>query len=665
MAKRTAAAGKPARPKSGRPAAKSSGRGWLARLFYWLVVLVVWGVIAILGVVVWYAYDLPPVDKLSAIQRKPSVTLLDHKGRLIAQFGDVYGEPVQLSQLPVHLPRAVVATEDRRFYSHFGVDPIGLARAMVKNIAAGRIVEGGSTISQQLAKNVFLTHQRTVKRKVQEFLLALWLEANFSKEQILSLYLNRVYLGAGAYGVDAAARRYFNKPAAGVNLAEAAMLAGLMKAPSRLAPTRDLKAARARAAVVLNNMVSAGYIDAVAAQGAKARPAGPRRRRDGGPGELGAQPARYFADWTIDRLTDYLGPTERNLIIKTTLDRDMQAAAEAAMIRLFAGPAAKQKVGQGALLAMTPDGAVRAMVGGRDYGRSQYNRATQARRQPGSAFKPIVFLAGLEAGLRPDTIFMDKPITVDGWSPGNYGDKYRGRITYGQALAYSSNSVAVQVLERVGRDKVVALARRLGLTSPIPRHPSIALGTAEVGLLQLTAGYAGLVNQGAGVLPHGILEVHDGEGNLLYRRRGSGGGRVARPWHLAELSQMLAGVISYGTGRAAEIGRPAAGKTGTSQDYRDAWFLGYTKQLVAGVWLGNDDGAPMRGVTGGGAPARLWRDFMTAAHEGLPVLALNQPPGRDRQSARPENLFDRLWKSLNTAETSQSSDPDPENRHDR
>ncbi len=649
---------KPAAAK-GKPAAKSFGGGWLSRLFYWLIVLAVWGVIAVMGVIAWYAYDLPSVDKLSAIQRKPTLTLLDYKGRQIAQFGDVYGEPVQLKQLPSHLLGAVMATEDRRFYSHFGVDPIGLARAMVNNLVAGRIVQGGSTISQQLAKNVFLTPRRTLKRKVQEFLLALWLEANFSKQQILALYLNRVYLGAGAYGVDAAARRYFGKPAARVNLAEAAMLAGLLKAPSRLAPTRDIKAARDRAAVVLNSMVEAGYINTAAANSAKARPAG-LQRRDGG---AGARTSRYFADWTMDRLADYLGPTEHNLIIKTTLDRDMQAAAEAAMARLFASAAGKQNIGQGALLAMALDGGVRAMVGGRDYGKSQFNRATQARRQPGSAFKPIVFLAGLEAGLRPDTKFTDKPITVDGWSPKNYAGKYRGQITFSQALAYSSNSVALQVQERVGRDKVAAVARRLGLTSPIPRHPSVALGTTGVSLLQLTAVYTALANHGGGVLPHGIIEVHDGKGNVLYQRRGSGRGEVARPRHAAELSQILANVITVGTGRAAKINRPAAGKTGTSQNYRDAWFVGYTNQLVAGVWLGNDNGAPMHRVTGGGAPARLWRDFMTVAHKGLPALVLNQPSEKQRARANTENLFDRLWQGLVASGDRQAGDPnDPHNR---
>ncbi len=633
-----------------KPARKAS-RGWLARIFYWLVVFMVWGVIAAMGVIVWYAYDLPSVDKLSAIQRKPSVTLLDHKGRKIAEFGDVYGVPVQLAELPKHLPNAVVATEDRRFYSHFGVDPIGLARAMVNNVLAGRVVQGGSTISQQLAKNVFLTHQRTLKRKVQEFLLALWLEANFSKLQILTLYLNRVYLGAGAYGVDAAARRYFSKPASKVNLAEAAMLAGLLKAPSRLAPTRNLAAARKRAALVLNNMVDVGFIEPAAAQAAKKNPAGLRRGR-GAIGGPAGQPARYFADWVMDRLTDYLGPTDRNLVIRTTLDRDLQHMAEAAMARLFKGVAAKRKIGQGALLAMAASGAVRAMVGGRNYGKSQYNRATQARRQPGSAFKPFVFLAGLENGLRPDTQFTDKPITIDGWSPKNYAGKYRGRITFAQALAYSSNSVAVQVSEGVGRDKVIAAARRLGLTSRIPNHPSMALGTAEVGLMEMTAAYAALANKGIGALPHGILEVRDGRNNLLYRRHGSGRGQVARPWHVAELGQMLARTIRIGTGRNARLGRPAAGKTGTSQDYRDAWFLGFTPQLVAGVWLGNDNGAPMNRVTGGGAPARLWRDFMVAAHKDLPARPLKQAKGRAPAGQRGETFFDKLWKSLGSGGSS-------------
>ena len=339
----------------------------------------------------------------------------------------------------------------------------------------------------------------------------------------------------------------------------------------------------------------------------------------------------------------------------------MQHHAERVFEKLFAGPARKRKIGQGALLAMAPNGAVRAMVGGRDYGRSQYNRATQARRQPGSAFKPVVFLAGLELGLRSDTTFSDKPITVNGWSPKNYANKYRGQLTFSQALAYSSNSVAVQVSERVGRDLVVDAARRLGMTSRIATHPSIALGTAEVGLLELTTMYASLANQGLGALPHGILEVRDDRDNVLYHRHGSGRGQVARPWHVAELSQMLVNTIQVGTGRNAKIGRPAAGKTGTSQDHKDAWFVGYTSQLVAGIWLGNDNGSPMNRVTGGGVPARLWRDFMIAVHKGLPAYSLNKPSFKQQSPQRGKNLFDRLWKSFGGSGQTQTNDTDDYN----
>lgn len=617
----------------------------------------VWGAIAVIGVIVWYAQDLPSVENLSVVQRKPSIKLLDHKGHKIAEFGDVYGVPLQLHQLPKHLADAVVATEDRRFFHHYGIDPIGLARAALNNIIAGRVVQGGSTISQQLAKNIFLTHRRTLKRKVQELLLALWLEASFSKEDILILYLNRVYFGAGAYGVDAAARRYFSKPASQVNLAEAAMLAGLLKAPSRLSPTRNLKAARKRAALVLSVMADLGYITAAAANGSKEKPAHLRMgRRSTG------QPAYYFSHWVIDRLTDYLGPTERHLVIRTTLDHKMQRHAEHVFTKFFAGTASKRKISQGALLAMTPNGAIRAMVGGRDYGRSQYNRATQSRRQPGSAFKPIVFLAGLEEGLRSNTVFNDKPITVDDWSPKNYAGKYRGQLTLSQALAYSSNSIAVQISERVGRELVVDTARRLGMTSRIVAHPSIALGTAEVSLLELTTIYASFANQGLGALPHGILEIQDDQKNVLYRRRGSGRGQVAMPKHVAKLNQMLVKTIQSGTGRNAKIGRSAAGKTGTSQNHKDAWFIGYTSQLVAGIWLGNDNGSPMNRVTGGGPPARLWRDFMISAHKGLPDFSLNNPTIKRYSSQRSESFFDRLWKSFGAVSSTLRKDADNRNR---
>lgn len=615
-------------------------RGILAGLFYWLSVLTVWGVIAVLGIVVWYAYDLPDVSKIDAIRKRPSITLLAADGSVFARYGDLYGEAVQVADLPPHLPQAVVAIEDRRFYSHIGLDPIGLARAVVANVRAGGIVQGGSTITQQLAKNAFLTPERTLKRKVQEVLLALWLEANFTKDQILTLYLNRVYLGAGAYGVDAASRRYFGKPASRVNMAEAALLAGLLKAPSRYAPTRNLEASRERAQVVLVSMVDAGFIAPGEAARARQNPAGLAQSQSGG------RQYRYFADWIVDRLPDFIGPTDRTLVVETTLAPLVQAAAERSLEKTLSGPGIKVHVGQGAIIALDHDGAVRAMVGGRDYVASQFNRATQARRQPGSAFKPLVYLAGLEAGLKPESRLRDGPVTVDGWSPKNYAEKYRGEVTLTEALAQSINTVAVQVSERAGRRNVADAAIRLGITTDIPSHPSIALGTIEVVPLELASAYVPFANGGRGVLPYGILKIADAEGETLYRRRGAGAGQVISPAHAAAMTRMLRMTIEQGTGRAAKLDRPAAGKTGTSQDYRDAWFIGYTADLVAAVWLGNDDARPMRGVTGGGLPARTWRNFMLAAHKGNAPREFREEPPEDATT-----FVQRLLRSLSGGST--------------
>jgi penicillin-binding protein 1A len=494
----------------------------------------------------------------------------------------------------------VIATEDRRFYRHFGIDLIALARAALVDLRAGRVVQGGSTITQQIAKNVFLTPERSLKRKVQEALLALWLERRFSKDQLLTIYLNRVYLGAGSYGVEAAARQYFGKPASKLGLAEAAMIAGLPKAPSRYAPTRDLAQARARAAVVLDNMVAAGRLARAEADAAKARPAAVS-------GAYGGSAARYFADWVIDQVPAFVGPTARDLVVHTTLDAAAQRAAEAAV----AGLGERGSVGQAALVAMTPDGAVRAMVGGRDYAASQFNRATQARRQPGSAFKIAVYAAALEAGFAPDDAFADVPVEVAGWSPRNYGGIYLGEITLTTAFAKSSNSVAVQLAERVGRRRVIEVARRLGIASPLSPQPSLALGAGEVTLLELTGAYAVVANGGRSVIPYGIDEIRARDGTVLYRRAGSGPGRALSAAAARTLDSLLRAVVREGTGRRAALAVPAAGKTGTSQDFRDAWFIGYRPGLVAGVWLGNDDGKPMGKVTGGGLPAELWHEFMT------------------------------------------------------
>jgi len=578
----------------------------------------VWAAFFALCFTAWLAYDLPDVSKLNEINRRPSVTLLASDGTVIATYGDLYGEPVRLADLPPYLPRAVLATEDRRFYEHFGVDPIGLARALYVNLRDWELSQGGSTITQQLAKNIFLTPERTIRRKGQEILLALWLEHKFTKDQILSLYLNRVYFGAGTYGVDAAARRFFGKPAAAVTVYEAAMLAGLLKAPSRYNPLSDPDAAAARAELVLRNMVAAGYLTAAQAEQVA--------QSQGGAGVVVAAPTgRYFADWVLDQVSGYVGYSDRDLVVVTTLDPRLQRIAQEEMTRLLAEHGAEAKVQQGALVAMTPDGAVRAMIGGRAYARSQFNRATQALRQPGSAFKLFVFLAAMESGLTPDSRFVDRPISVGKWRPDNYNNRYYGEVTLREAFARSLNSVAVQISERVGRDAVVAAAQRLGITSDLAAHPSIALGASEVSLIELTAAYSVFANQGYGVWPHGIEEIRDSRGVILYHRSGSGLGRLVRPGDVAEMVDLMTATVEWGTGRQAGLDRPAAGKTGTSQDFRDAWFVGFTAELVTGVWLGNDDGAPMAAISGGTMPARLWQGFMSRALEGRPARPLLAP----------------------------------------
>lgn len=632
----------PASRSPQKPAAKPR-RSLLGRFLYWSLVLVVWGFIAVMGVLVWYAYDLPDVSKLNALARGPSITLIDREGRAVTELGEVYGEAVQAADLPPHMPQAVIAIEDRRFYSHFGVDLIGLARAMLTNIIEGRLVQGGSTITQQLAKNVFLTPDRTIKRKAQEVMLALWLEANFTKDQILTLYLNRVYFGAGAYGVDAAARRYFGKSATKVNLAEAAMLAGLLKAPSRYAPTHNLKAAQARGRVVLDAMKDAGFLDDAKTKQALASPAALGRARPN------RRSARYFVDWIMDRLPDYVSPSERSLTIVTTLDMPLQRAAERRLSALLAKSGQSARVSQGAVLIMDANGAVHAMVGGRSYSDSQFNRAVQARRQPGSAFKPLVYLAGLEAGLSPESRMVDQPIKIGTWSPGNYNNRFLGPMTLSEALARSVNTVAAQVLQKAGYQRLSDVSLRLGLSSEIPHQPSVALGTAETSLAELTAAYAAFANGGRGVLAHGIVEIRDTDTDeVLYRRRGVGGGRVMAERHAAEMTAMLQRVLAEGTGKAAALQRPAAGKTGTSQDYRDAWFVGYTAHYVAGVWLGNDDNRPMKRVTGGGLPAQLWQQVMLDAHKDIMPLPLQQrpPPVARSEGDSFGKLIDRLLHSL-------------------
>lgn len=599
----------------GKGKAKPRRRRWTWRLARFGLVAAIWGFVAGLGVLAYFAYDLPRVDSVETMTRQPSVTIVSAEGTRLASFGDVYGAVVTLDDLPPYLPMAVLATEDRRFYSHFGLDPFGLARAMVANVRAGRVVQGGSTITQQVAKNLFLTHERTIKRKIQEVMLALWLEQTFSKDEILTIYLNRVYLGAGVHGMEAAAQRYFDVSARDVTLWQAAILAGLMKAPSRLNPAANPDLAADRAREVLQNMVEAEVLTpdqaATAAQGLRVE--GLRRTR----------PGRYFADWVMDNLEGYIGRVTQDLTVVTTLDPGVQRAAEAALADVLDDARAKGRVEQGAVVVLSPEGGVRAMVGGRSYAESQFNRAAQAMRQPGSAFKPFVFAAALEAGLSPLSVLDDSPVSIDGWRPANFDGRYRGPITLTEAMAHSVNTVAVRAAQAAGVESVRRMARRFGVTTDIGDDLSIALGTSETTLLDLTGAYLPFANGGWGVVPHGITEIRTRDGAVLYSRSGGGTGRIAEAQVISGMNAMMQAVVETGTARGADLpGREVAGKTGTSNDNRDAWFIGYTGDYVTGVWLGNDDGAPTKGVTGGGLPVEVWRRVMEAAEQGLPPRAL-------------------------------------------
>jgi penicillin-binding protein 1A len=602
-----------------------SGRGWfgrfLGRSLYWGFVLSIWGVIGLAGVIAYHAMQLPPASEWRVPERPPNVRILANDGQLLANRGDTGGEQVRLEQLPAYLPQAVIAIEDRRFRSHFGLDPIGLTRAMVVNAQAGRFVQGGSTLTQQLAKNLFLTADRTISRKIQELILAVWLEATYSKDEILELYLNRVYLGAGAYGVDAAARRYFGKSASEVTLAEAATLAGLLRAPSRWAPTRNPEGAEARAATVLQAMVESNFITAEEMALARSNPAATMDRARRGA-------ANYVADYVMDELDRILPLIEGDITVETSIDPYLQARAELALRTALAD----QDDGdlQGAVVSLDGTGAVRALVGGRDYQQSQFNRATDAFRQPGSAFKPFVYLAALEQGLTPATMRNDVPVQFGDWSPENYSREYRGPVTLADALALSLNTIAAQLAYEVGPQRVINTAQRLGIQSEMERNASIALGTSEVSPLELTAAYAPFANGGFAVAPHVVLRVRDEAGNVLYVRDASGFGRVIDPSHSRAMNAMLSRTLIIGTGRRAALeGWTGAGKTGTTQGLRDAWFVGYTANLTTGVWLGHDDNSPMDGVTGGGLPAEVWQAYMTDAHVGVPIAML---PGTDAAS---------------------------------
>lgn len=553
-----------------------------------------------------------PGADLWAVNRQPSIVLLDRNGRELAARGARYGAAVALDDLPDYLVEAFLATEDRRFYEHRGIDLKGTLRALWTNLRSGEVVEGGSTITQQLARNLFLSFEQTYARKAREALLALWLEGRLSKDEILSLYLNRIYLGAGAYGIESAARTYFDKSAKDVTLAEAVMLAGLPKAPSSLAPTQNPYGAQNRANVVLENLRETGAITEFEAREARRNP--PVIVNKDGEADIG-----YFFDYVAARARELAGGRPGDLIVTTTLDAKLQRDAQAAVKSVIGTETKLMGAEQAALIAYDVNGAVRAMVGGLSYIESQFNRAVQARRQPGSAFKPFVYVAALEAGLTPESSFVDQPIDIDGWRPKNYAEGYQGRMRLTEAVAKSVNTIAVQASEYAGREKVAAAARRLGIRSDIEPVASIALGGVNVTLDELTAAYIPFARGGTRPETYFIERIEDQNLEVVYQHKSRPPERVIAPEIAEQMTHLLYQVMHSGTGRSASLGaRPAAGKTGTTNDWRDAWFVGYTAQLVAGVWVGNDSYTPMDRVTGGTLPAEIWRTFMLAAHQNLP-----------------------------------------------
>ncbi len=623
--------------KSRQPRKARNGAGRVERAlrgFFATVFRLVWHVALRLGMVVaavlalmiaYYYVRLPDYPALLDARDRGSVTLIDANDQVFAWRGD-QGAVTRVDAVSPDLVEAVVATEDRRFYSHFGIDLRGMLRAALVNLRAGYTVQGGSSITQQVAKLIWFDNTRTLERKIKEIPAALALELKFTKDEILSIYLNRAYLGAGATGFEAAAQRYFGKSATNVNAAEAAMLAGLLRAPSRYAPTNDLAEAQNRANTIINVMEEVGHLTAAEAEAARARPAQLSAAAE-------ARAGGYFADWVMTAGPAFLTKsTSEDVEILTTFDNRVQRATEAALAHVFETKVREGSEAQAAIVVMSRNGAVRAMVGGRrteGATAGQFNRATQALRQPGSLFKPFVYAAALESGGHPYDWVIDEPMTINvpgsgPWTPQNYDRGFRGRITLTEAFVNSINTSAVRVTEKVGRERVKAVARDLGITSPIADGPAIALGASEVTLLEITGAYAGILNSGMRARPYGIREVRlRADGSKVMGGDREQPVRVLNENSAGMLTWMMKQVIEKGTGRRARLeGRPAAGKSGTTSAARDAWFIGFTADYVAGVWMGYDDNTPLTGVTGGGLPAEIWRETMVRVHEGLPPSPL-------------------------------------------
>ena len=548
-------------------------------------------------------------------------------GQVLLSLGPSFGRWLTYDQIPPEMRAAIISTEDRRFRSHLGVDPIGIARSIQVRLSTGHWSQGGSTITQQLARNIFLTNNRTFVRKVKEGILALALERKFTKDQILELYLNRVYFGGGAYGIDAASRKFFGHGADHLSLGEAAIIAGLVKAPSNYSPTADVEAARNRSGVVLDTMVRNGFITAEAA--AAVNPAKIRIQQT-----TNNNSVRYFTDWALPQLDTLIDQTTDPIDVWTTLDPGMQVAADKA-IRANAPDGA-----QGALVAIDRSGAVRAMVGGKDYVSSIYNRATQAERQPGSAFKLFVYLSALESGMKPTDMIVDEPVTINGWSPRNANRTNLGPVTLREAFSRSINTISAKIGQQVGFSTIADMARRFGITTPVSTFPSMVLGSSEVRLIEMTRAFASVANNGVAVTPYGIRRVVTADGRMLYQHENDEGRVLVAPWVAAEMTDLLQSAVLSGTGRAAQIGRPVAGKTGTTTSNKDGWFLGFSSGLTTGVWMGRDDAKPVGGLQGGTAPARAFHDFMTIAVANRPVEQFEtQVPMPDWQLTPEEEVY--------------------------
>lgn len=587
---------------------KQSSPSLLGRLFKWCFVLGLWSALIVGCVLAWYARELPNIIDNPKFERKASITVLANDGSVIARYGDIKGHNVSADHIPKNLANAILATEDRRFYYHFGLDPIGLVRAVLVNLTHKGVVQGGSTITQQLAKNLFLSQERTFKRKLQEAMLAIWLEYKLTKDEILASYMNRVYLGAGTFGVEAASRVYFGKSVNELNLQQAAIMAGLLKAPSRYSPLSNPAESEKRAKVVLANMVDAGYITTKEAKVASQIKLDRKVVSDIG------KSSHYFSDWVVDNLDNVIGIPKEDLIVETTMDPQVQESTANVLKNEVEANGKKFNVSQSASVVLRPDGSIVAMVGGVDYNKSEYNRVTQGLRQPGSSFKPFVYLAAIEQGANEYTPVLDAPIKIGKYAPQNFGNKYYGDITLIDALTLSLNTVSVRIAQAVGVDNVINVARRAGITADLEPNLSLALGSSEVPMTEMAQAYATLNNGGYAVQAYGIRTIKTSLGKMLYEYKPEPSPRVFRDTDIQVLTNMMMSVVQNGTGQGARSAFFVAGKTGTTQDHRDAWFDGFSRDYVAVVWFGNDDNTSMKSsMTGGAVPARAWRAIVTAA----------------------------------------------------